>query len=38
MAEVRGNGADSAISDRSIAELVKRLSDQAATLVHARLG
>ncbi len=37
MAEVRGNGEDSAISDRSIAELVKRLSDQTATLVHQEL-
>ena len=37
MAEVRRNGEDSAISDRSIAELVKRLSDQTATLVHQEL-
>ena len=37
MVEVRRNGEDSAISDRSIAELVKRLSDQTATLVHQEL-
>ena len=37
MAEVRRNGEDSAISDRSIAELVKQLSDQTATLVHQEL-
>jgi len=37
MAEVRRNGEDSAIRDRSIAELVKQLSDQTATLVHQEL-
>jgi uncharacterized membrane protein YqjE len=37
MVEVRRNGEDSAISDRSIAELVKQLSDQTATLVHQEL-
>jgi uncharacterized membrane protein YqjE len=37
MAEVRRDGEDSAMSDRSIAELVKQLSDQTATLVHQEL-
>jgi len=37
MAEVRRNREDSAIRDRSIAELVKQLSDQTATLVHQEL-
>ncbi len=37
MAEVHRNGEDSAMSDRSIAELVKQLSDQTATLVHQEL-
>jgi Putative Actinobacterial Holin-X, holin superfamily III len=34
MAEVRREGEDSTLGDRSIAELVKQLSDQSATLVR----
>jgi Putative Actinobacterial Holin-X, holin superfamily III len=37
MAEVRRNGEDSAMSDRSLADLVKHLSDQTATLVRQEL-
>ena len=37
MAEVRRSGEDSAMSDRSIADLVKQLSDQTMTLVHQEL-
>ena len=37
MAEVRRNGEDSATSDRSVADLVKQLSDQTATLVRQEL-
>lgn len=34
MAEIRREGADSTLTDRSIAELVKQLSDQSTTLVR----
>lgn len=34
MAEVRREGEESTLTDRSIAELVKQLSDQSATLVR----
>lgn len=36
MSEVRGNG-DTELSDRSIADLLKQLSDQTATLVRQEL-
>lgn len=37
MAEFRRNGEDPAMSDRSIADLLKQLSDQTATLVRQEL-
>lgn len=37
MTEVRRNGEDSAMSDRSLADLVRQLSDQTATLVRQEL-
>jgi hypothetical protein len=37
MAEIRRDGEDAALSDRSIADLLKQLSDQTATLVRQEL-
>ncbi|MGI8412340.1 MAG: phage holin family protein [Solirubrobacteraceae bacterium] len=37
MAEFRRDGEDSAMSDRSVADLLKQLSDQTATLVRQEL-
>ncbi len=37
MAEFRPDGEDSALSDRSVADLLKQLSDQTATLVRQEL-
>jgi hypothetical protein len=37
MAEIRRDGEDSALSDRSTADLLKQLSDQTATLVRQEL-
>ena len=38
MADVRREGEDSTLSDRSLAELVKQLSDQSATLVRQEVA
>jgi hypothetical protein len=38
MAEIRRDGDDPALSDRSIAELLRQLSDQTATLVRQELA
>lgn len=37
MAEIRRDSRDAALSDSSVAELLKQLSEQTATLVHQEL-